>query len=206
MARFCHGARRWGMSEAGARMPPAMRETGRKRRAPRKATALYLERAAMHHLQRYSATAAGLRRVLVRRVDRSARAHGTDPAQGRIWVEELIARFVRCGLLDDRRFAQARSRSLLERGTSFRAIALKLRARGVASDEIRLAVESLREGGTDRELEAALALARRRRLGPYRREGEREDRRARDLAALVRAGFPFSLAKKVISGSAVASS
>jgi regulatory protein len=183
-------------------MPPAMRETGRKRRAPRKATALYLERAAMHHLQRYSATAAGLRRVLLRRVDRSARAHGTDPAQGRIWVEELIARFERCGLLDDRRFAQARSRSLLERGTSFRAIALKLRARGVAADEIRLAMETLREGGPDRELEAALALARRRRLGPYRREGEREERRAKDLAALVRAGFPFSLAKKVVCGSA----
>jgi len=173
----------------------------RQRRAPRKATATYLERAAMHHLRRYSTTCAGLRRVLLRRVDRSARAHGTDPKEGRLMVEALIARFVRCGLLDDRRFARARALSLHERGTSLRGIAFKLRARGVPAGEVRAALTALREGDDgDGELDAALTLARRRRLGPYREESARRERREKDLAVLVRAGFPFCLARKVVEG------
>ena len=48
-----------------------------------------------------------------------------------------------------------------------------------------------------RELKAAAAFARRRRLGPYRTK-DREPNRLRDLAALARAGFAYDLARKVI--------
>jgi regulatory protein len=47
---------------------------------------------------------------------------------------------------------------------------------------------------------AAWRYARRRRLGPYRTK-ERAEKRERDVAALCRAGFGFSLAAKVIDGS-----
>jgi len=45
---------------------------------------------------------------------------------------------------------------------------------------------------------AALALIRRRRLGPYRDSATRADFRAKDLAALARAGFSYDLARRVI--------
>ena len=45
---------------------------------------------------------------------------------------------------------------------------------------------------------AAAALARRRRLGPFRRPGEREERRDKDLAALARVGFSYAVARRVI--------
>ncbi|MGH6947427.1 MAG: regulatory protein RecX, partial [Kiloniellales bacterium] len=48
------------------------------------------------------------------------------------------------------------------------------------------------------ELKAALAFARRRRLGPYRAEPDRAGRRERDLAALARQGFAYELARRVI--------
>ena len=41
-------------------------------------------------------------------------------------------------------------------------------------------------------------MARRRRLGPFRLEKDRKDKRLRDLAAMARAGFAFDVAKKVI--------
>ena len=41
-------------------------------------------------------------------------------------------------------------------------------------------------------------MARRRRLGPFRLEEARKDKRLRDLATMARAGFAFDLAKKVI--------
>ena len=50
----------------------------KRRRVPRKATPKRLERVALHYLERYSSSSENLRRVLMRRVERSARAHGTD--------------------------------------------------------------------------------------------------------------------------------
>ena len=58
------------------------RQTPQKRRLPRQATAAYLENAALHYLERFASSSANLRRVLMRKVARSARAHGTDPAEG----------------------------------------------------------------------------------------------------------------------------
>ena len=43
-----------------------------------------------------------------------------------------------------------------------------------------------------------MALARRRRLGPWRSGPERAARRDRDLAALARAGFDLQTARAVI--------
>ena len=49
-------------------------------------------------------------------------------------------------------------------------------------------------------LAAARRTARRRRLGPWRGEDQRAARREKDLAALARAGFSYSVAKTVIDG------
>jgi regulatory protein len=47
----------------------------------------------------------------------------------------------------------------------------------------------LQEEAAEPELAAALAYARRRRLGPYRSPAARTDLREKDLAALGRQGF-----------------
>ena len=49
------------------------------------------------------------------------------------------------------------------------------------------------------EKSAARIWARKKRLGPFRRDAQtRQENRQRDLAALARAGFSFSTAKKII--------
>jgi regulatory protein len=48
-----------------------------------------------------------------------------------------------------------------------------------------------------------VALARRRRLGPFR-TAARAQHRLRDLAAMARAGFAYDLAKKVIDSEEIA--
>lgn len=171
------------------------------RKKPRKASPTYLERAALHHLERYSTSAAGLRRVLMRRVSRSAKAHGTDVEQGRKWVDELVARLERAGILDDARFARNRAASLLQRGTSTRAIAMKLKAKGVQASEVRQALETLSQASENPELDAATALARRKRIGPFARAPASEpETRRRHLGVLMRAGFSYGVAKKVLAG------
>ncbi|MCH8999434.1 MAG: hypothetical protein IID48_14400 [Proteobacteria bacterium] len=52
------------------------------RRSPREATAKYLRNSARYYLDRYATSSAHLRRLLLDKVARSARAHGTDAAAG----------------------------------------------------------------------------------------------------------------------------
>jgi regulatory protein len=175
------------------------------KRAPRKATATYLRNAALYYLDRYASSTANLRRILMAKVDRSARAHGTDRAKGAAAVEVLLADFTRDGLLDDARYAQGRALALYRRGASARAIRARLSAKGVAREHIDPAIATLRDEAEEPDLTAALTFARRRRLGPYRPPGTRADRRARDLAALGRQGFTYDVARRVIDAEDVAS-
>ncbi|MDE2575859.1 MAG: hypothetical protein KGL55_11180, partial [Rhodospirillales bacterium] len=71
-----------------------------------------LHEAALAHLARYAATAAGLVRVLDRRVERWARAGAADAeavAAARRAVREEVARLVAAGLVDDAAFAAGRA-------------------------------------------------------------------------------------------------
>jgi regulatory protein len=167
--------------------------TPRQLKGPRKVTPDRLQRWALAYLERFSASAESLRRVLMRRVERLARAHGTDREEGRRLVDALILRMAESGLVDDSRFADGRVETLRRRGASARGIRSKLAAKGVDAEIID---GSLAQGPSD--LAAAAALIRRRRLGLYRPPAERAPRRERDLAVLARAGFGYDVALKVI--------
>jgi regulatory protein len=176
---------------------PADRQgaTSPARRAPRRITSDYLQRAAMYYLERYAAPAAQLRRVLARKIVLSCRHHGQDPATFDAMLDEIVARCTASGLVDDRRFAEARAATLRRKGRSSRAVAASLAAKGVSRDLAMAASE----GEPDQELAAAMKTARLKRLGPWRR-GDRGLSRQKDLAALARAGFSMTIARAVIDG------
>ncbi len=175
-----------------------------RRRQPAKVTPALLEKAAFSYLARYAAPAAHLARLLRARVERSARVHGTDPQAGRQAVEALIRRLVERGLLDDASYARARVASLFRRGESLLAIRRRLAAKGVGRDDIAPALAALSDEVAEPDLAAALTLARRRRLGPFRPAAERAERRERDLAALSRRGFDFETARRVVDATDLA--
>ncbi|NYZ16031.1 RecX family transcriptional regulator [Azospirillum sp. RWY-5-1] len=169
------------------------------RRPPRRVTPDYLERAALHYLERFASSSENLRRVLMRKVDRSVQAHGTDREQAAGWVEALVERYRGAGLLNDDSYARMRAESLHRRGASTRAIREKLAAKGVDRDTADAALGGLREDVEgDLDLAAAMALAKRRRLGSFRSAETRAAHREKDLAALGRAGFAYEIARRVV--------
>ena len=189
------------MSEPGqgnALGPATARARRGRGRGPRKVTAKYLRNSALHYLDRYATSSAHLRRLLLAKVACSARAHDTDPQAGAAAVDALIAEFLGAGVLDDVRYAEDRALILFRRGASARAIRGALLAKGVASELIETALERLGAEAAEPELAAALAYARRRRLGPYRSPQARAAMREKDLAALGRRGFGYDLARRVI--------
>jgi len=168
------------------------------RRLPKPATAKRLENVALYYLQRFAASSESLRRVLMRRVSKSAYYLDTDPAEGAAFVEDIICRFQGSGLLDDTIYAEGQVKSLFRRGLSRRAITNRLMAKGVDRAIIETQLDTLLENNPDPDLKAAIAFAKRRRLGPFRPANQRPDRRQRDLASLARGGFDFDTANKVI--------
>ncbi|HUJ99623.1 MAG TPA: RecX family transcriptional regulator [Stellaceae bacterium] len=169
------------------------------RRGPKPATAAHLENAALHYLERFASSSGNLRRVLRRKVARAARVHGGDPAEGERLVEEIVARYLRSGLLDDRAYAAQQAASLRRRGASRYGIRGRLAVKGVAAELVDEALSALDAEPGDSELAAACALVRRRRLGPCRAPEQRALFRQKDLAALARAGFGIETAQRVLA-------
>ncbi len=88
-----------------------------------------------------------------------------------------------------------------------RGIRFKLAQKGVDNDVIEAALLFLEEEEQTENLDlaAAVRLARRRRLGPYRSEDAdvRSERREKDMAVLARAGFAYDVVKDVIDASSI---
>ena len=165
--------------------------------SPPAVTPAALETAALRYLERYASSVANLRRVLMRRIERAARAGAIDREEGRARVAALVERLRERRLVDDNTYADGRARSLSRQGRSRAAIARRLAAKGVESDAVEAALAALAEAG-ETDLHAALRFAKRRRLGPFRAAKERALRRERDLAALGRAGFSYEVARAVV--------
>ena len=149
---------------------------------------------ALAYVARFSTTAAKLERYLRRKLRERGWDGDSEPQ-----VAALVERYVELGYIDDEAFARARSGSLLRRGYGQRRVREALSEAGVA--------EELRERLRPREAEtrrSALALARRRRFGPYGAAPLDKPLRERQIAAMLRAGHPLDNARRMVDAASPA--
>ncbi len=131
------------------------------------------------------------------KVMRSAHVHGTDPGAGEKDVDALLDRLTGAGFLDDARYADSRVASLLRQGHAMARIRMKLLQKGVGEPVVQAAIARSQAEAGDADLSAAIAYARKRRFGPFRTQGK-PDKRDKELAAMMRRGFPFGLSARII--------
>src|SRR5579872_527876 len=120
--------RRW--SAFRSRTDVAMKRFAGKRQE-RPITARYLQAAAMFYLERYPTTAAGLHRVLQRRVAKAKMADAPVMENVDQAIDAIVANFVAAGVIDDKAFAQTKARALHRRGTSTLMTRRKLKLAGI---------------------------------------------------------------------------
>jgi len=148
-----------------------------------------LEELALTYVARFATSAAKLERYLARKVrERGWEIDGETPP-----VAAVVERYVALGYVDDAAFARARAGSLLRRGYGPRRIGQALGEAGIDGETREEARPS--EAG---ERQAALALARKRRFGPFGPELTDRERREKQLAAMLRAGHRLDTAREIV--------
>lgn len=146
-----------------------------------------LERAALRYVERYATT----RTKLVAYLHRKLRERGRE---GEVDVDALADRMAELRYVDDRAFAEARVASMTRRGLGARRVRDALRQAGVGEEETSEFHDTLEEGAEG----AALAFARRKRIGPSATVPVERDRREKQIAAMVRAGHAPALARRIV--------
>lgn len=148
-----------------------------------------LNELALAYVARFATSRARLAAYLARKLRERGWAGAGEPP-----VEALVAKAATLGFVDDAAFALSKARSLTSRGYGERRVGQALHVAGIEDSD----AEAARGHARDESVEAALRFARRRRIGPFAAESADLAAREKALAAMVRAGHGFRLAKAII--------
>jgi regulatory protein len=153
-----------------------------------------LEALALAYAARFATSAGKLAAYLRRKLrERGWAGEGEPP------VAALVARFVAAGYVDDAGYARARAGGMLRRGLGMRRVEQALDAAGIAEED-RLGARA----GPVEARQAALALVRRRRFGPFGAAPPDRATREKQLAAMLRAGHSIASARRLLDAATVA--
>ena len=163
---------------------------GQRTSRPRKPlNAERLHELALFYVGKFATTRAKLTTYLNRKLRERGWEGDSSPE-----VERLVERLASSGLVDDALYALSKSRSLSERGYGAARVRQTLRAAGIDEEDGVAANELAAEEAAS----AALRYARRRRLGPYADFAPDRAGREKALAAMIRAGHGFDLARTIV--------
>ena len=117
----------------------------------------------------------------------------------KIKKEMIVARYI-----DDKRFAESKSRSIRRQGGSERLIFAKLKEKGISDNIIKFAIDIVDEGNENAEIIAAVNFIKKKKIGVFYKL-KRVDKEI-DLyilkdkwyGTLSRRGFSLSIVKKVL--------
>ncbi len=174
-------------------MRSQVRPNRRQERRPRPLDKARLEELALAYVARFATSAARFEAYLKRKL----RERGWDD-EGEPEIEGLVLRYVELGYIDDVTYARARAGGLLRRGYGQRRVDQALGAAGISA-EIRA---DLRVNAGE-ERAAALAMAKKRRFGPFGLQAPDRARREKQIAALLRAGHPLDSARVLVDAANV---
>ena len=117
----------------------------------------------------------------------------------KIKKEMIVARYI-----DDKRFAESKSRSIRRQGGSERLIFAKLKEKGISDNIIKFAIDIVDEGNENAEIIAAVNFIKKKKIGIFyklkRVDKEIDPYILKDkwYGTLSRRGFSLSIIKKVL--------
>lgn len=161
----------------------------REARAPKPLDSDALERLALRYVERFATSRAKLAAYLDRKLRERGWAGETAPD-----TKALAERMADLGYVDDRAFAAAKGSGLTRRGYGPRRVAVALKQAGIEEPDAEDAAIAARAAAWD----AALHLARRKRIGPFAVAVPDRPAREKAIAVLLRAGHDLATARRIV--------
>jgi regulatory protein len=141
------------------------------------------------YVAKFATSRAKLAAYLGRKIRERGWAGASEPP-----VDAMVAKAARVGFVDDAAFALGKARSLTARGYGARRVNQALHAAGIDESD----GEAARGHAREEAVEAALRFAKRRRIGPFAASAVESKDKEKQLAAMLRAGHGFRLAKAIL--------
>jgi regulatory protein len=148
-----------------------------------------LERFALRYVERYATTRGRLADYLRRKIRERGWEGGGDPDP--VGVAQRMADL---GYVNDRLFAESKAGAMGRRGLGARRVGQALRQAGIEDADLDVVRPALEADAAA----SAFAFARRRRIGPFAKVAAERPEQEKQLAAMVRAGHGFDLARRII--------
>lgn len=160
------------------------------KRAKKPLNATQLRDLAMSYVARYATSSAKLERYLARKLRERGWEEGEEAQPD---IPALVSRYVELGYVDDEGFARSKSHSLMRRGYGKRRVDQVLGHDGISAN--------IREDVAPPEAQqrhAALALAQKRRFGPFALQAPDLAKKQKQISAMLRAGHNLDSARKMV--------
>jgi regulatory protein len=145
---------------------------------------------ALHYSGRYATTRAKLSAYLQRKI----RDRGWKDGEPQPDFTVMIQEFSDLGYVNDSAFADAKARSFVRRGYGARRFEQELHAAGIDDED----AVGARAQTSESAYASAAAFARRKRIGPYAAMAASPEVKRKQLAAFLRAGHNFDLARRFV--------
>jgi len=113
-------------------------------------------------------------------------------------IDAVLLSLTEQNLLNDKYYAEAKSKSFLRRGYSLNKIRYNLIKKGIDEKYIKVSISKIKENESDPDFFSAIKICKKRRIGPNREESNRPLFYKKDISILARSGFNYETSKKVL--------
>ena len=113
-------------------------------------------------------------------------------------IDVVISTLVEQNMINDKYYADSKTKSLIRRGYSLNKIRYSLIKKGIDEKYIKDSISKIKEDESDPDFFSAIKVCKRRRIGPSREESNRSLFYKKDISILARAGFSYEISKKVL--------
>lgn len=173
----------------------------REKRKAKKITEQYLHNSGLFYLQRYAASAAHFKTVMLRKVKKSCMDHPDQEFDKcAVMVDTLVEKFIHAGLLNDTLYIESNIRNMRQRGLSSRAIIAKMQTKGIPPEVTKNALDEcdLHHHDSIQEAEryAVAKHIKRKSLGPYNKNEKLDFNKM--IGRLARAGFSYDTSRSLL--------
>ena len=103
------------------------------------------------------------------------------------------------GILNDTLYSEIKSKNFLKRGYSLNKIKQHLSQKGIGSELLKQTIEKIQNDNTNPDFYSAIRICKKRRIGPYRPDANKELFYKKDMGVLARSGFSYDLSKEVLA-------